>query len=235
MALKILIIEDNLSFLVELRMKLEDLDVDINAEQTEGGALIAIVEKRPDLVLLDLHLGDFKSGPILAQKLYEMNIPFVVVTGSKDEGIFDEITQFQPLAYYTKPIDIISLRYVISKITDGTNDLLTASERTKNHMFVKWKSEIIKLSYHEILFIQGEGNYITLHTSSQKKFVVRKSLKQVFIELSKDVFIRIHRNFIINKYNISSYNTNENTVVIGETTIPVGRSYKAHFKKNLPL
>jgi DNA-binding NarL/FixJ family response regulator len=86
MATSILIVDDHPSFRASARMLLECEGYDVVGEAEDGqGALDAIRELRPDVVLLDVQLPDI-DGPEVARRLAAANgfSPAVVLTSSRD-------------------------------------------------------------------------------------------------------------------------------------------------------
>jgi DNA-binding LytR/AlgR family response regulator len=63
------------------------------------------------------------------------------------------------------------------------------------------------------------------------QFVVHSTMKDIEMKLPVEKFLRVHRSYIIpiEKINV----LDENTVLIGDKTIPVGKSYKDVFMNRL--
>jgi DNA-binding NarL/FixJ family response regulator len=86
MAVSVLIVDDHPSFRASARMLLESEGFDVIGEAEDGeGALIAVRELEPDVVLLDVQLPDI-DGPEVAARLAAANglSPAVVLTSSRD-------------------------------------------------------------------------------------------------------------------------------------------------------
>jgi DNA-binding NarL/FixJ family response regulator len=86
MATSVLIVDDHPSFRASARMLLESEGFDVVGEAEDGeGALIAVRELNPDVVLLDVQLPDI-DGPEVAARLAAANglSPIVVLTSSRD-------------------------------------------------------------------------------------------------------------------------------------------------------
>ena len=86
MAISVLIVDDHPSFRASARMLLESEGFDVVGEAEDGkGALIAVRELKPDVVLLDVQLPDI-DGPEVAARLAAANglYPAVVLTSSRD-------------------------------------------------------------------------------------------------------------------------------------------------------
>ena len=86
MATSVLIVDDHPSFRASARMLLESEGFDVVGEAEDGeGALIAVRELEPDVVLLDVQLPDI-DGPEVAARVAAANglSPAIVLTSSRD-------------------------------------------------------------------------------------------------------------------------------------------------------
>lgn len=93
----------------------------------------------------------------------------------------------------------------------------------QNFTFIKTNKKLIKISFDDILFIKGLGNYVEIFVNDNKKYVYYKSLKDL-IEKLPDEFMRVHHSSIVNLKNVES--VEDNHLVIGENKITVAKSYK---------
>ncbi len=74
-------------------------------------ALVEIKNFVPDIVLLDIQLGNHYKGLELAKKLrYEFKIPFVFTSSHHNEAMLVEAQKYQPDGYLVKPLQRDSLR-----------------------------------------------------------------------------------------------------------------------------
>ena len=85
----VLIVEDDPSLRLLCRMNLELEQFRVGDAATIDAARAAVVERRPDVVLLDVHLGGVASDELL-DELRAAGIPVVVVTGSADVNRYRE-------------------------------------------------------------------------------------------------------------------------------------------------
>lgn len=95
-------------------------------------------------------------------------------------------------------------------------------------VFVKYNYQFVKVPLADILFVAADSNHISLHTSD-RKFVLRLSLGQLFDRLIFDRLIRIHRSYAVNIDAIQSFT--EQRVLTGKGELPIGRNYKEDFLK----
>ncbi|MBK7387991.1 MAG: response regulator [Bacteroidetes bacterium] len=100
----------------------------------------------------------------------------------------------------------------------------------QNSFFVKKGSMLVKVFLENINWIQAMDNYVIIATNTDQ-FVVHSTMKDIEMKLPGEKFLRVHRSYIIpiEKINV----LDENTVLIGDKTIPVGKSYKDTFMNRL--
>ncbi len=147
----------------------------------------------------------------------------VVLTAS---SIHDEKDQFLGCAL------IISDKQAASaKSPDIANQVtLLDNQIIQNSFFVKKGSMLVKVYIDNISWIQAMDNYVIIQTNSDQ-FVIHSTMKDIEMKLPSSKFLRVHRSYIIpiDKINV----LDENTVLIGDKTIPIGKSYKDTFMARL--
>ncbi len=89
--------------------------------------------------------------------------------------------------------------------------------------FIKSDKKLIKLFFDDIAVIKGLGNYVEIYTTSNKKFVYYKTLKEL-IETLPDEFMRVHNSHIVNLTNIDYFENNQ--IVLKHMKVTVAKSYK---------
>lgn len=100
----------------------------------------------------------------------------------------------------------------------------------QNSFFVKKGSMLVKVYLENIQWIQAMDNYVIIQTTADQ-FVIHSTMKDIEMKLPSSKFLRVHRSYIIpiDKINV----LDENTVLIGDKTIPIGKSYKETFMARL--
>jgi len=104
--------------------------------------------------------------------------------------------------------------------------------REEHHKNVKNNEELVEIrsdkrTYRikpsDIQYIEGLGNYVTFYLDGRKPLISYMSLKEANQNLP-DIFVRIHKSFVVNKDWIESY-TAENVEVKGRI-LPIGKSIR---------
>lgn len=87
----ILIVDDHEPFRVFVRSMLGDEGFEVVGDAGDGESAVAAASTlRPDVVLVDVHLGDGIDGFEVARRLAELPVPpRVVLTSSRDRSAYD--------------------------------------------------------------------------------------------------------------------------------------------------
>lgn len=111
-------------------------------------------------------------------------------------------------------------------------DVLKEDKEKMQKPFLQIISErkTVRIPYNDILFIESLSDYIKICTLSNNNIVSKEKISHIEKKLP-DIFLRIHRSFIVNIEKISRFNYNE--VEIMDTVLNVGRSYKRSVMERL--
>jgi DNA-binding LytR/AlgR family response regulator len=74
-----------------------------------------------------------------------------------------------------------------------------------------------------IQYIKSYGNYIQVVTD-KRAYLVQLTTRRLADLLPKEIFVRIHKSFIVNMTRIEQYDCEQ--IVIGNRRLPVGKTYK---------
>lgn len=234
-SLHIFIVEDDMSAALDVEMLLTDMGYEnITTFNNGPAALEAILEHRPDLVIMDIGLGGELTGLDIAQQVRHLKIPVIFTTAFSDPAFFEEAKATRYYGYLVKPFNRITLESTIEQAIKSIpqQPALKAGEHKWLHqdmvrdtLLVKQQGVFYKLKFDEILFIKGTGNYSIVHTKN-KKYMVRLSLRKVMEELNSDQFIPVHKSFIANLEQVTAIDPGACTLAMGAETLPLGRNFK---------
>jgi len=104
------------------------------------------------------------------------------------------------------------------------------SEENSGIFFIKDRGKHIKLDVHQIMYIEAIGDYVTIHTITDK-YTILSTMKYMEKTLSTYNFIRIHRSSIINMEFVKEFE--DNTLYIKEKMLTISRFYKPEFLKRI--
>lgn len=233
--LKILIVEDSISFALELNALITKLGYNIqktvdNAEE----ALNIIKSNTPDLILLDIELNGEMTGVDLSKKIAHLKIPIIFITSSLNEEYYTEAKNAKTLAYLSKPISSFSLRASIETAINNTFYSKQDDFSKNGYLFIKKKHIYHKININSITHIKSGDNYCEVYTIENEIFLLREKISNILGKLIPiDNFIRIHRQFIVQLNKIEFYDVKESHILIGSNYMPVSRTYKQELEKFL--
>ena len=212
---------------------------ELNLVQEFSNAMQAIKylnQNDVDLIFLDIHMPDF-TGFDFIQTI--KNPPKVVLITS-DRNFAIEAFEYECIVdYLVKPITEERFQKAIVKANAAQISTATSSKEVKpaeedntKEFYVNIDRRLIKIEFDSVTVVEAKGDYIHIKTDS-KNYVVHSTLKKIEDKLPKDLFLKVHRSFIINTKKI--IDIENNTVLIAKDVVPLSRSSRPELMKRLNL
>lgn len=195
--------------------------------------IILIKEYKPDIVFLDIDLGNNKTGFDLLNKAREFNKNFKVIFCTAFNQFAIKAIKEKAFDYLLKPIDIEDLTITISKLKEETTEPATF----KNFIVINTTESIYKIYNENLIYVKGDGGYSEFYVRDSKLPIVSSlTLSEVMKELDKtnNMFYRIHKSFIVNKTEITKINkglTSKTISIKNGLKLPVSRQKYSEFIK----
>ena len=241
----ILLVEDNLSFALDIEMMLESTSYALEKVTNSEQALALLDKRKFDLLLIDVYIDGRLTGIELADLIKPKNTPIIFFTAHNDLLLYEQAQLVGFFAYLIKPFDQLTLRSAIEKALEAdiqTINLVSSIGNLKHvgmnkqqeHFFIRLNNHFYKIIIKDIKWIHSEGNYSTLHTSD-KRLPVKMSLVKLLEYLKKHSFLQIHNRYLVNMNPIESIDIVGSKLLIGGEKLPIGRSYKSNFLKQINL
>jgi len=204
-------------------------------------AMEMLDDNKPDLLLLDIQLSGKKDGIDVAQKINELyQIPFIFLTANSDAETIDRAKKVKPHAYIVKPFTkeelFAAIEIAFSNFTGNRFNAKSekvASYHAKDYIFIRDGYVFRKFFFNELLYLESDANYVTIHLQSQKKVMVRSTLSDFNEKIDQKIFIRVHRSYSVNINKIEEIFPTE--ITIQGVKIPIGKSYREELFKTLGL
>lgn len=232
--LSILIVEDDLSFGLELKILLEEIGYEAQHLIDNGEeAYDFIYLHRPDLVLMDIELKGEMSGIELGQRIISFDIPIIYITSFAQDSLFKAAQASNMTAYLVKPINKYTLQstiaYTLQAAYKKAKDQMQETENlfVKNYFFVRAAGIYKKIYIPDIYYVQSYDNYCNIYTLAQKPYTVRIPISTIENNLPANEFLRIHRKYIVQLCKIDTIDFVRNTLIIKEIEISFSRSKRS--------
>ncbi|SNR15627.1 LytR/AlgR family response regulator transcription factor [Tenacibaculum jejuense] len=239
--IKAIIIDDEAHVRVDIKKKIEqnfNHKIDITGEASDVDSAILIIEKeQPDLLFLDINLGQQTAFDILNQLTFK-KFEIIFITGFDKHAI--KAIKVGALDYILKPIDddefIAAVELAIEQNTqtttleksiEVTNEYFN-DNNTNKRIVLKTADTVFAIHEDDILYCKSEGNYTTFYTSITDKIIITKSAKKVEELLSEQKFVRCHQSYLVNKKHVIKYSKKGFLVLNNEIKIPVSSRRKEY-------
>ncbi|WP_298147719.1 LytTR family DNA-binding domain-containing protein [Flavobacterium sp.] len=194
-------------------------------------------QNQVDLIFLDIHMPAF-TGFDFIQTI--KNPPKVILVTS-DKNFAIEAFEYECIVdYLVKPITEDRFLKAIQKAASTALTTFPVSAETKNQepqdtakeFYINIDRRLIKIEFASVNFVEAKGDYSQIKTDG-KNYLVHSTLKKIEEKLPKDLFLKVHRSYIINTKKI--IDIEDNSVLIAKDVIPVSRSNKAELMNRLNL
>jgi len=234
--MKILIVEDEFIIAQSLSTTLKRLGYTvISICSTFEEAQSFLLKETPEIILLDIKLKGNKNGIDLAElinKTYQ--IPYIFLTSITDRHLLNSLKYLDPASILIKPFNKHELNAILTLIKHKEEQKKIVDSQTNtssNTIFIKQKSEYLKLRFTDILYIKSIDVYLMVKTKD-KSYKFRGTL-DTYTQKLNDQFARVHRSFIVNTEHIDK--VYKEHLLINEDIIPIGNTYKTTILKILKI
>ena len=203
----------------------EQIDfVSLEKTFTSQSEAVKYMNKYPvDLLFLDIQMP-VKNG-IEFYKMLE-NGPMVIFTTAYSEYAVDGFT-VSATDYLLKPFSSERFMQALEKARNEWN--FRKNQSAQSHLMIRADYKLHRIPYEDILYIEGLDDYIQIYQAGKPRIVARFSMKNILEQLPGNLFIRVHRSFIVPLKRIDA--VQYKSLQIGDITIPIGETYKEEIQK----
>jgi DNA-binding LytR/AlgR family response regulator len=232
----IIIDDEEMARAIIAQMVIDHKDLNLSQEFSNPMQAIKYLNQNDvDLILLDIHMPDF-TGFDFIQTI--KNPPKVILVTS-DKNFAIEAFEYECIVdYLVKPITAERFEKAIQKASiaqipsSSPKGMITTAEDNANEFYVNIDRRLIKIEFNTVTIVEAKGDYIHIKTEA-KNYIVHSTLKKIEDKLPKDLFLKVHRSFIINTKKI--IDIEDSSVLIAKDVIPVSRSNRPELMKRLNL
>ncbi|HTL80724.1 MAG TPA: LytTR family DNA-binding domain-containing protein [Bacteroidia bacterium] len=183
------------------------------ADSMKSG-LSLLKEKNPDVVFLDIELGD-GNGFSLLEQLGETTTRVIFTTGMDNFGI--RAIKFSALDYLLKPVDPDELVKAVEKVKEDQRrqnisvnlkllaEQMRPSASSLKRLALNSSDKVQVVNITDIIRCESERNYTTFFLKDKKQIVVTKTLKEYEELLEPMGFVRVHHSHLINLEHLKEF------------------------------
>lgn len=196
-----------------------------------------VISERPiDLIFVDINMPDM-NGLDFVRALTSSH--YIVFTTAHSEFALEGF-KLNAIDYLMKPFSydefmkatqkVISLVDLVERCHAAENAIAQNEAESSGNEVISvkadYKTQLVKVA--DIVYLESAGEYVRLHIEGSSTITTLFRLKNMETSLPQDIFLRVHRSYIVNMKRISSYTKGRIFLDNGEY-IPLGENYKERF------
>ena len=197
----------------------------------------AVMEREPiDAIFIDINMPDL-SGMDFVRQLAAP--PFIVFTMAYSEYAVEGY-KVNAVDYLLKPFGMDDMLRAANKlkahyelVNGNKATVQTTTALDDDTLFFKTEHRVVRVDINKIRYIEGMSEYLRIHLDdSPRPLIVLLSMKKIEERLPRNIFMRIHRSYIINLKKIQEVNKSR-VILDADTYLPIGDLYREAFNEYL--
>ncbi|MDX2072273.1 MAG: LytTR family DNA-binding domain-containing protein [Haliscomenobacter sp.] len=191
-------------------------------------AMVVLEAEAPDLLFLDIHLPDISGLNVLRQLLHP---PMVVFTTAYPQYAVEGF-ELAALDYLLKPISPERFQKAMERALERLEQerILEKTGQDSGFLSIRADRKVHRLSFQRILYLQALDDYVKI-ICTDGTLLPKITLSQLEKELPEQLFLRIHRSYIINLKFLQNYDQQE--ISIADRKLPIGKSFREQVSARL--
>ncbi|SEG28051.1 LytTr DNA-binding domain-containing protein [Algoriphagus boritolerans DSM 17298 = JCM 18970] len=190
---------------------------------TKKDALTIINDSTATLAVLDIQVNSIKSDTNRIDPIFEKNPLLKEPKDFKNR----QASNNGNIRYSGDKKEQLKTTEDRSSIPSSCQSLIEPKEPKSSHglifkenLFIRSNSQLIKLKLEDIIYLEADANYTQVFTT-EKKYIIRASMKELQGKLDNKRFARVHKSFMINLEKIECIQSE--SIQIAGKEIPIGR------------
>lgn len=192
-------------------------------------ACIFLKKNTVDLVFVDISMPDL-NGIDFAKSLSKQ-IKIIFITAHSEFAY--EGFQIDAADYLLKPISFTDFLRSVNKVNERyfrQNSSLPEIHQSRDYLFIKSEYRIIRINFKDIKYIESKREYVKIYLEGNEPITSLMSMKKMEETLPDNIFMRVHRSFIVNLDKITIVERNR-IVFDNKVYIPISENYGEKFLK----
>lgn len=180
--------------------------------------------RKIDLLFLDIQMPGLTGLEFLRSLRHPPKV--ILTTAYKEYAL--EGYELDIVDYLMKPISFERFVKAVNKFFEQQpRDIelhkTSAICESNDFMYIRTGKMVHKVLLRNILYIESLKDYVNIHTA-ERTITARQTLTSIENMLHEELFMRIHRSFIVSVNHINGFTAT--TIAIADKNLPIGRNYK---------
>ncbi|WPQ61413.1 LytTR family DNA-binding domain-containing protein [Chitinophaga sancti] len=178
-----------------------------------------------DFIFLDIEMPDLNGVDFYRSLTRKPPVIFITAYSNYAVAGFE----LDAVDYLLKPIDPERLQQSVNRVLLRMKNI---QPDVQSFLTIRHKYQLKNILLSEILYVEGLNDYVKIFTRQESKPIIAlMSMKEIAMKLPQQIFLRIHRSFIIPVSDIVSYNSK--MVQLKSIALPIGDTYRTNIAQIL--
>lgn len=182
-----------------------------------------------DLIFVDINMPDINGIDFV--KSLSKNVKIVFITAHSEFAY--EGFQLDAADYLLKPISFTDFLKSANKVNERyfqQNSSLPEIHQNRDYLFIKSEYRVIRINFKDIKYIESKREYVKIFLEGSEPITTLMSIKKLEETLPGNMFMRVHRSFIVNLDKITVVERNR-IIFDNKVYIPISENYGEKFQE----
>jgi DNA-binding LytR/AlgR family response regulator len=205
-------------------MKINTLIID--DDQNWQKIISKFVQMNPILELVGTCNSAMEGYAKMMEAEIDLLICDIFVTAHRDYAL--DCYEVSPIDFMLKPLDLERFLKSIEKVRqrfENPPEIATVEP----YFFVRENLNYIQIAYKDVLYMKAQENFLQIITANETYMPIL-SITKMEEYLKGDIFMRVHRSFLVNRTAISMISKNDIILSNGKS-IPIGDQYRTQINR----
>jgi DNA-binding LytR/AlgR family response regulator len=180
-----------------------------------------------DVLFLDIKMPQMTGLELLRSLKHK---PKVIITSAYRYYATDAF-ELDVIDYLLKPYPFERFLKSIGKISQQPTEINEQPTPDELYIFVKGNKQLHKILIDDILFLESQRDYLKFKLNNQPEVITRQTIGYYEQFLPAQLFLRVHRSFIVAVKKITVIESSK--LKVSSFEIPVGRNYRQQIQELL--
>lgn len=183
--------------------------------------------ERIDLFFLDIQMPDLSGISFIRTLQHPPKVIFMTAYKEFAAEAFD----LNAVDYLLKPMSSERFFKAVNKVIESSipQEKAANTHNERECLYFKANRKIVKIFLDEIIYVESAKDYIKIYRQPGAPLMVKYSLTALAARLPHNLFVRVHRSFIVAVNKITAFTNYD--IEIGKIEIPIGRQYLGQWKR----
>jgi DNA-binding LytR/AlgR family response regulator len=188
-----------------------------------------LLQQQVDLLFLDIQMPGL-SGIQFLQGLSKTPPLVIFITAYEKYAI--EGYNLDVVDYLLKPVSFERFLKAVNKAHEKFIARTTMPVPSADYLFVNSEYNLVRIEFNDIAYVEGLRDYVKIFLmSATRPVITRLSMKSLEEKLPSNVFVRVHKSFIVSLNKITSIR--KGRISILKAQIPISEHFKENIQKRI--